>query len=350
MKARPGLALVLAILVLVTVDLLAVGLIALSRQDQAAVAARLRTMRARAAAVEQTRATLAAWSAEAWDTLPAGRRLIATGTRADESWAVHVERLVSASWLVTVDTRVGSGMTFASTRATTLIRKFDRLAFQAELRQGIASAGTVWLGAGAVVAAHDSCETQGGAGVAIRASAPPGINAEATVHGRVETGPVWRHDSIAVAGVRWSEFAAIADRLESAIVSPAPSADSVCVTAAPSNWGDPRSPQAMCADYWPLIVATGPLTMRGGVGQGLLVVDGTLTLDAGAHFVGVIVARGRIEIAAGATVRGAVHSAEGPVIVHNARIDHSACAVGHAAALDAGNRVILQRRRVIPAY
>lgn len=78
-----------------------------------------------------------------------------------------------------------------------------------------------------------------------------------------------------------------------------------CDARDPLNWGDPAG--GACGTHYVVIHITGDATLRpGSVGQGILVVDGTLRLEAGAHFDGVVMAGNDIDVAgADARITGA---------------------------------------------
>ena len=63
-----------------------------------------------------------------------------------------------------------------------------------------------------------------------------------------------------------------------------------CNLADPANWGDPTGASA-CAWHAPVIWARGDVELQGGVGQGVLLVDGDLTLSGGVQFTGLIIVR-----------------------------------------------------------
>ena len=68
-----------------------------------------------------------------------------------------------------------------------------------------------------------------------------------------------------------------------------------CDTAAPGNWGEPnRWMGGPCTGYYPVVHAPSDLVMDGGRGQGVLVVDGNLTIQGGAEFTGVVLVRGAV--------------------------------------------------------
>lgn len=77
-------------------------------------------------------------------------------------------------------------------------------------------------------------------------------------------------------------------------------------TAEPTNWGDPDRPSA-CAGWLPLVHVRGDLDGPVGRGQGVLVVDGDLTLRGGFDYRGVIVVGGVLRAGgAGNRVIGAI--------------------------------------------
>jgi hypothetical protein len=91
-----------------------------------------------------------------------------------------------------------------------------------------------------------------------------------------------------------------------AVVTPGPVlVGGVCDTVAPLNWGDPAG--GPCGSRLPVIRALGDVTVRGGVGQGVLLVAGDVTFDGGTRFAGLVVADDDVTTASGgATVLGAV--------------------------------------------
>jgi hypothetical protein len=69
----------------------------------------------------------------------------------------------------------------------------------------------------------------------------------------------------------------------------------VCNTSVQSNWGEPTQPTHVCFNYFPIIWAQGDLYIQSSAyGQGLLVVDGDLSLKGGYQFYGIILVRGQV--------------------------------------------------------
>jgi hypothetical protein len=93
------------------------------------------------------------------------------------------------------------------------------------------------------------------------------------------------------------------------LLNPAPLLDALgaCDTSSSLNLGDPlRSLGATspCAHFFPLAYAPESLHLSGGAGQGTLVVDGNLLMDAGARFFGVILVRDELHLTGAARFTG----------------------------------------------
>lgn len=66
-----------------------------------------------------------------------------------------------------------------------------------------------------------------------------------------------------------------------------------CNTSLQSNWGDPLNPGATCFHYFPMIHIQGDLILNSSAaGQGILLIDGDVTLKGGYQFYGIMIARG----------------------------------------------------------
>lgn len=128
MKSREGIAVVLAIIVLVLVELMSAGMLALASHARLAADSQLRTARADAAALGSIRATLERWPAGGFDTIPTGITVpapFAGGSEADVSWSATVERLGPSTWLVRSRSRTGGGTAYSLGRRAALARTLD---------------------------------------------------------------------------------------------------------------------------------------------------------------------------------------------------------------------------------
>jgi hypothetical protein len=121
--------------------------------------------------------------------------------------------------------------------------------------------------------------------------------------------------------------------------TPAPSVTgSVCNTGVQTNWGDAgrASPAGPCETHFPIIHAKGDMHLTGGHGQGVLLVDGDLTLTGGFWFLGVVIVRGTVRTAGGAGVLGVLMAANveldatASTSLGGSYIQYSSCAVATA--------------------
>jgi hypothetical protein len=145
-------------------------------------------------------------------------------------------------------------------------------------------------------------------------------------------------DSSVIAGLRARAAITLPAGAALQLVRPV-SRDGACATDRPDNWGDPDR-VGPCASWLPIVHAAGDLTINGGVGQGVLLVDGNLVLGGDFRFVGAVIVGGAIDVnGEGVSLTGGVFAgslrhasgSEGQVPV----VHRSSCAVD-AALLAAG--------------
>ncbi len=110
---------------------------------------------------------------------------------------------------------------------------------------------------------------------------------------------------------------------------------SSCDTSDPNNWGDPENPSAPCANYFPIIYSNGDLTVNGVQGQGVLLVNGNLSVQGNFRFYGPVVVRGTLKTTGtGGHFNGGVIAAnvdlEQNTVLGNAVVNYSSCAVAKA--------------------
>ena len=171
--------------------------------------------------------------------------------------------------------------------------------------------------------------TQGGAGIT---GAPP-----------VEEDPSINDETFTNFGdLTWDELTAMANITLSGgnidTTAPDSTATGDCRTgpAFPTNWGNPENPGAACFDWYPVIHVTGNANIQsGGVGQGILLVDGDLDLRGNFAFYGIIIVQGRMETqGSGNRVYGGVMASnadfESQAFVGGSVVSNSTCAVRRA--------------------
>ena len=91
--------------------------------------------------------------------------------------------------------------------------------------------------------------------------------------------------------------------------------DGVCQFGLPENWGDIEDPTSPCGNYFPLIYHAGSFSVQNGMGQGLLLVEGDLTLRGNFTFYGIVIVQGRFATA------GTKNAVFGAVLASNVAID-----------------------------
>ena len=112
--------------------------------------------------------------------------------------------------------------------------------------------------------------------------------------------------------------------------------------AFPSNWGNPEDPGAACSDWYPIIHITGSANIQsGGVGQGLLLVDGDLELRGNFVFYGIIIVQGSLGTQGqGNRVMGGVMAGnadfDSQAITGGSVVTNSTCAVRRAILHNSG--------------
>jgi hypothetical protein len=122
-------------------------------------------------------------------------------------------------------------------------------------------------------------------------------------------------------------------------------ASSKCSIGVNTNWGDANraSPAGKCESYFPIIHSKGNLHITGGVGQGILLVDGDLQMSGSFWFVGVVVVRGTVRTTGtGAGVFGVLMAANvlldddvASTVLGKSYVQYSSCAVAHALSASA---------------
>ena len=112
----------------------------------------------------------------------------------------------------------------------------------------------------------------------------------------------------------------------------------VCDRTVITNWGDGVTPTNPCGSYFPIIHIAGSATMNGDQGQGILLVDGDLSIQGSFQFFGITVIQGSLKTAGGGSTDahfwGAVMAGNVDLEVNslsgNATLNYSKCAITQA--------------------
>jgi hypothetical protein len=108
-----------------------------------------------------------------------------------------------------------------------------------------------------------------------------------------------------------------------------------CNTADVRNWGDPINPLAACGNYYPIIWIDGDANINGNHGQGILLVNGDLTVQGGFEFYGPVIVKGSLKTTGtGGHFNGGVIARnvdlDQETILGDAVINFSSCALSKA--------------------
>jgi hypothetical protein len=113
-------------------------------------------------------------------------------------------------------------------------------------------------------------------------------------------------------------------------------ANGECARSSPTNWGAPTLPDHACFSYFPVIHASGDLIIAGpGSGQGVLVVEGDLSIGEGFEFYGVVLVGGSVVMGgAGSQVLGGLRVGNEALdtvrVLSGGRVQYSGCVVRRA--------------------
>ena len=134
---------------------------------------------------------------------------------------------------------------------------------------------------------------------------------------------------------------------------PSFNADGSCRTglADINNWGDPHNPTSRCGNYFPIIHVNGNLIVNNQQGQGILLIDGDLTVNGSWDFYGIVIILGDLRTAGGGTSDahfwGGVMARNADLSTQqlngHATLNYSSCSI--LAALQAQSMISPMRQR-----
>jgi hypothetical protein len=118
-----------------------------------------------------------------------------------------------------------------------------------------------------------------------------------------------------------------------------------------TNWGDGLNRASPCGSYFPVVHVAGNLTLNNVQGQGILLVDGNLTVQGSYEWFGIVIVKGSMETAGGGTadahfwgmVMASNVDLELQNLSGNATLNYSKCAI--IQALEWTGMVALMRSR-----
>jgi hypothetical protein len=290
---RPGFAVATAVFALVVVGALAMGTFFAATHELRSGSDAIYQTRAIAAAEFGIEDAIATWNRQWNGAFARGFGKTSTLSTPDGAdLTVTVARLADELFLVTSEARAGP----ARRQVARVVRLDTR---DPPLLAALGASAAVDVGVSAGIDGSD--RSPGGWDCpAAGAALPPFILADTSA-------------LLGFGHLDWDELVAVATtRLTQQVTAVAPRfTDEECDTTDRSNWGEPtRSNGGACTGYFPLVHAPSDLVIDGGRGQGLLLVDGDLTLQGGFEFFGALLVRGALRGGpGGARITGTVSMA-----------------------------------------
>ena len=354
---RRGFALPAAIMALVLLSALVAGALYLSTEELRAGRGDLASQRALAAAESALERAIVTWDTRRNTALDIGasatldERVSPNGDRATVT-ATRVQRM--AVWLTAIATSPADGRPIPARHTLAASLRLSAPSFP--LTAALTAAGMVTVRAGTVAGEDASivgamaCADNAPADVAgllvpnsllacgatCSGAAPAGVSGAPAVG--VDAALTTDSGRIALFG---SEGRATLEQrattLPAGTFVPRPiESAGVCITADPLNWGSPLG--GACADHYRIVHVRGDAVLgAGAVGQGVFLVDGTLRLEPGARFDGVVVAGNDIDVTGtGAVINGAAFAldadrTDGSRVADGGEVRFVSCAVRRAS-------------------
>jgi hypothetical protein len=291
-----------------------------------------------------------------WNMFKPGTTFVRTYTPGDGAIdTVRITKLNALSFLVVSEGRAGGGVRSGARRRAGMLLRLNMPTIQ--IKAAIMSSGTLAIGGSTSISGKDTvppgwnCPAAGAAvagaivptaskfvsgGSCKQMACIAGTPLLDTSYVAADTNTYFNYGSL-----HWAEMVAMADKQVSGnMTSVGPStAAGACRTSDNKNWGDPNraTPAGLCESYFPIVYAPGDLSINGNVGQGILLVNGNLSIQGNFNFYGPVIVRGTVKLTGtGNHINGAVlaanviDSTSTSNLTGNSNIHYSACANAQA--------------------
>ncbi len=121
-----------------------------------------------------------------------------------------------------------------------------------------------------------------------------------------------------------------------------------CATGSVTNWGSPLDPTGPCGSYFQVVWSEGDLKITGVQGQGVLIVNGDLSVQGNFEFFGPVIIKGTLSTkGTGGHFNGGVIAAnvelEQNDVLGNAVINYSSCAILRVLNASASGALLRER-------
>ncbi len=349
---RKGMALGLVLIAIAVISIMVIGAYYANIQEYRLGTNGLTQTRAMTAAEYGHGAIYQNWS-RSWNAFKSGTTFVVPYAQTDGSIdTVRVTKLNNLSFLINSEGRSGNGPRGGARRRAGMI---VRLAVpQVKMLGAITTKGSVRIGgstaisgtdtsyagwncppagapvAGAVVPSFSNITSGGSCGASF--SCIKGSPLVSVTPAANDTSTYFNYG-----GIAWADLVAMADKQATGTntgIGPSVSGGA-CRTADLKNWGDPNRAliPGACESYFPIIYAPGDVAINGNTGQGILLVNGNLSIQGGFAWYGPIIARGAVKLTGtGNKVNGSILAASvidsttASMLSGNSTIQFSRCA------------------------
>jgi hypothetical protein len=305
---------------------------------------------------------LANWRPSEYNAVPAWVSVTVSDTVEQGIWRADLRRIGENLFIIEAHAqlRAGAGYLESANHPVGVMARTLRIGFVPQA--ALTTRGTVLIRGDAVVDGHDLDPTGWGASCTTGVNHLPGVKMD-TAGSLVREGashvldgaPAFEQSSDITDSTftqfgdqTWQDLVDMATTSQSVggqtltNIRPYYTADGTCDTSQWLNWGDPRDTSGACGNYFPAIHLNGNVTINSsGYGQGILMVDGDLTIKGGFEFYGVVIVQGKlITEGNGNKIFGAVMASNAALDVDDlagsSTIQTSSCAVERAILNNAG--------------
>lgn len=311
---------------------------------------------------------IGSWDTGTWNSLGVTDSATFSGTTTDGrgSYSGVVQRLSNELFLVTV---TGNDPTLSARQR---LGQFVRLQLiELDIKAALTIRGPTKIGGSAEISGSDTspagwaCGTQPDttmAGIRLSSASDLTTTGGCTVASCIDGNPSVLADSTIAdstffqyGDVDWDDLVSMATITIPAgnyIIAPELSAGAC--TNSITNWGDPLTASSPCFGRFPVIYAPANLTINQDLGQGILLVEGDLTVQGGFEFYGIVIVKGNLKTTGtGGHFNGAVMAANVDLndntVLGDALVQFSSCTV-HKALSAASPATLLRSRGWVYAF
>lgn len=358
-----GIALAVAIIALVVVGALVAGSFFVGMQEQRVGRNTLSSQQAFSAAQEGAQLTVANWGGGSYANLTAGDSAQFDGQLADGTgwYRGWVRKLSDMLYLVESEGFSRDDLTRQKVGLLVRLRPLEL-----NLNGALKTQGAIQIGGSSYINGYDS-QPDGWSGCGPMHNPLPGIRTSdtslievsgGTVEDYVNGDPVVTEDTTISDSTLTTfgdqEFADLYQMSNLRLpggnrkIEPAVTITNQCDRSVITNWGSPLDPTGPCGSYFPFVYITGNASINGVQGQGVLVVDGDLSVQGNFQFFGPVIVKGMLKTTGtGGHFNGGVLAAnvslEQNTVLGNAVINFSSCALIKALTYTAPGALMKER-------